>query len=280
MSPVYTANDDAFRATLGERGYAIVEALEPATVRELAELHRSQAGELAGGFQATMFSRSESLRERIYRELKRLVEPAAQRWLPGHRLVVGNFVVKAPGAPDSRVSWHQDWCFVEPGGRPTFNFWCPLIDVDERNGCLWMLSGSHRLFPQLRAHGDPCPFDRDIPVEQTANATPLPMAAGQAAVYAGDLIHGSAMNQGATARVAVGCVLAPEGASLIHCHRVSPGEVAVYAVDEAFFWTHQPGEVPRGRAPTSLWEAPQITPWTRYPIPQAGVESAAARPSP
>lgn len=280
MSAVFTTNDDSFRTALDRQGYAVVEALSPADVRELTGLYQGQADELSGGFQATMFSRSRELRERIYRELQRLVEPVAQRWLPGYRVAVGNFVVKAPGAPESRVAWHQDWCLVEPGCPPTYNFWCPLIDVDQHNGCLWMLSGSHRLFPHLRAHGDLCPFDRDILVEKTANAIALPMTAGQAVVYAGDTIHGSAVNQGAEARVAVGCVLAPPNSALIYCHRVSPREVAIYEVDESFFWTHQPGETPGDCRLKGVATAPIPTPWVHYPNAAAAPDHTAAKPHP
>lgn len=45
----------------------------------------------------------------------------------------------------SVVNWHQDIGFLEPEAEETFmvNFWLPLVDSDEGNGCLEVIPGSH-----------------------------------------------------------------------------------------------------------------------------------------
>ncbi len=46
----------------------------------------------------------------------------------------------------SVVGWHQDIGFLEPEVLKTFmvNFWVPLVDTNEQNGCLTVIRGSHR----------------------------------------------------------------------------------------------------------------------------------------
>ena len=46
----------------------------------------------------------------------------------------------------SIVDWHQDIGFLDPDVMQTFmvNFWLPLVDTDEHNGCLEVIRGSHR----------------------------------------------------------------------------------------------------------------------------------------
>ena len=46
----------------------------------------------------------------------------------------------------SVVNWHQDIGFLDPDVMQTFmvNFWLPLVDSDEKNGCLEVIRGSHR----------------------------------------------------------------------------------------------------------------------------------------
>jgi hypothetical protein len=47
-------------------------------------------------------------------------------------------------------------------------------------------------------------------------------------------------------------VLTPAPAPLVHVHRVSPGSVEVFAVDEPFFWEHVPGGAPEGATSCGL----------------------------
>ncbi len=46
----------------------------------------------------------------------------------------------------SIVDWHQDIGFLNPDVMRTFmvNFWLPLVDTNEHNGCLEVIRGSHR----------------------------------------------------------------------------------------------------------------------------------------
>ncbi|HYE07968.1 MAG TPA: phytanoyl-CoA dioxygenase family protein [Planctomycetota bacterium] len=64
--------------------------------------------------------------------------------------VYGHIVLNArPKLPDQRlttVPWHQDSAYFGPQyvGQRIVTAWVPLVDVDERNGCMQVALGSHR----------------------------------------------------------------------------------------------------------------------------------------
>lgn len=64
--------------------------------------------------------------------------------------VYGHTVLNArPKLPDQQlttVPWHQDGAYFGPHyvGQRILTAWLPLVDVDERNGCMQVALGSHR----------------------------------------------------------------------------------------------------------------------------------------
>ncbi len=57
-----------------------------------------------------------------------------------------NIRAKLPRQDAAVVPWHQDLGYLEPDADETFmvNFWIPLVDATEENGCLEVIAGSHR----------------------------------------------------------------------------------------------------------------------------------------
>ena len=57
-----------------------------------------------------------------------------------------NSRAKLPHQDASVVPWHQDLGYLEADAEETFmvNFWIPLVDATEENGCMEVISGSHR----------------------------------------------------------------------------------------------------------------------------------------
>lgn len=64
--------------------------------------------------------------------------------LAGHP--VWNLRPKAPQQDEMNVPWHQDNAYVSPDAwdNLTVVAWIPLVDADERNGCMQVLKGGHR----------------------------------------------------------------------------------------------------------------------------------------
>jgi ectoine hydroxylase-related dioxygenase (phytanoyl-CoA dioxygenase family) len=195
-----------------------------------------------------MYSDNGDYRRAVFESIAPLVRERIQGVLDRHTVCVANWVVKEAGSADSTVQFHQDWSFVDETRWRSINLWFPLIDVDEENGCLQVVAGSHRVSTDHRSHADRCRFDDLSPVIRDTYLQSVPMKAGEGIFYDGALLHASQHNRSSRRRVAAGTVLVPENVSAIHAFRTSPTSVDVFEVDSGFFWSHQPGNRPvKGR---------------------------------
>lgn len=102
---------------------------------------------------------------------------------------------KAPGG-GAAVEWHQDWAFYPHTNDSLLAFGLMLEDVDEANGPLMVIPGSHR-GPVLSHHvngvfaGAVSPDDPDFDLSK---AVTLTGKAGSMTVHHVRLLHGSAPN--------------------------------------------------------------------------------------
>jgi ectoine hydroxylase-related dioxygenase (phytanoyl-CoA dioxygenase family) len=81
------------------------------------------------------------------------------------------------------------------------SIWVALVDTDERNGCLWIVPGSHRLGPPDHGQAALNPLLREA--SAGVEALPLPMRAGEAVAFGGLTLHRSGPNHSDTARPAL-----------------------------------------------------------------------------
>jgi hypothetical protein len=117
---------------------------------------------------------------------------------------------KAPGG-GAAVEWHQDWAFYPHTNDDILAFGLMLEDVDQANGPLMVIPGSHK-GPLLSHHkngvfaGAIDPDDPDFHFDQ---AVTLTGKAGSMTVHHARTLHGSAPNQSDRPR----CILFYEAAA-------------------------------------------------------------------
>ena len=107
------------------------------------------------------------------------------------------FIAKA-GDGASTFPWHQDGAYVGHPHRPYINCWCPLDDVDERNGTLALLpfsrAGGRELVAHAQVGGDRIGYDGPDP------GVLMCVPAGSIVVFASTILHRSGPNQTAQLR--------------------------------------------------------------------------------
>ena len=118
-------------------------------------------------------------------------------------------VYKKPEKP-RRFPWHQDngYTFIEP--QQYLTCWVALTDVDESNGCPWVVPGTHRLGTLrhwMTDLGWRC-------LERADNAVAVPARAGSIIVFSSLTPHRTGPNRTSEVRKAYIVQFAPDGARL------------------------------------------------------------------
>ena len=255
--------DPLLEADLEEQGYAVAPGfVRPDEIEALAALFAAQdAAVHHRPFGASLHSDDVAYRTAVDAGIRAILGPRVAQIASGYRLCFGNFLAKAPVAPEEEtgaVRLHQDVAFVNEALFETLSFWIPLSDTDEANGCLRIVPGSHRYSHSLRWPAAPFAFSSHETL-LLARSRPVPVRAGDAVIFGAKLVHWSAPNRSAASRVVAGGLAAPKEAPLIYLHQDprDPDALDVYFVPDDFDAHHAYGRRPRTGRPVARVPARQ-----------------------
>ena len=239
-SPVL--RDPAAQEAFRRDGYVVVPLLPPEVVaRARAEVEALVPPD-PGPFFSLYRNDTPELRRRLDASVRHLAEPHVDAVLRDHRTYIGSALVKAPG-PDTLLDAHQDWSFVDEQRHVSGAVWIPLQDVDQTNGGLTVVPGSHRLDVPYRGTPAMPSVDPDLAAEL---AVPLDVPAGHAVVYHSALVHGSAANTSDRPRLVLVVGFVSREAEMVHFHSDDAGRRWRYRLTDAHSFTYQPPVAPSG----------------------------------
>jgi phytanoyl-CoA hydroxylase len=116
---------------------------------------------------------------------------------PGIAIYSAKMVNKEPHDP-TECLWHQDEAYYiqYSKSRSRMSIWIPLEDVDENNGCLRVIPGSHLegLRPASRKAEGHCDLAVDTPIDESRIRL-VPMKGGSILLFDALLLHSSGGNQ-------------------------------------------------------------------------------------
>lgn len=135
------------------------------------------------------------LRELMYHNP--LVDVMTQLIGPNIKAASNQLVCKHAGDANA-YHWHQDNGFGPLAPENNVTCWIALDDTDERNGCLWVIPGSHT--GGILEHADRRGRERIAQGVDEARALHVPTRAGQCVVFHGNLLHTSKGNYTARLR--------------------------------------------------------------------------------
>jgi len=243
-----TFKNSDFQQQLEENGFVVFPLLNQEDIAQLQNRYNAIKHLFSPkGFHATPYSDNITYKWQVHNAIKETVVEKAKTYFTDHRFLVGNFVVKEPGE-ESRMPMHQDWAFVDESQYCSISMWCPLVDVNEHNGHLQVLSKSHIYLKGLRGtpHFPNHTFWASIsPEVQKKYTVSLTIPAGTVVAYDHRLIHFSPPNLSQQTRVAINFAMIPTAAKVYHYYQNNHNEIEQYEVDTEFFLTQKITEKPQ-----------------------------------
>jgi ectoine hydroxylase-related dioxygenase (phytanoyl-CoA dioxygenase family) len=236
------------QADFERQGFVVTRLFSDAQVSALLDLYHQNIREKVSGLYESSRHNPYDVNRHINESIRDQIAIAGKELFLPSKLYGGTFMVKSHTDSDV-LPLHRDWSIVEPEKYQTFFVWCPLVDVSAVNGCLFVLSGSHKYFQSLGSGS--YPSDRFIlPPDLHKHTLDVSLRAGEAILYSDDLFHGSHANNGPGDRIVVTAQIMEEEAELVYFHKASDREVDVYQADEEFYLTHI-DQLAKGRLPAN-----------------------------
>lgn len=237
----YGVADPTLAAALSERGYVVLPFLDDEQLATLRRVHEDSGpapGDPRTGLFNDTWSTDVAWKRAVSARLTELLGGPVHRVVGDHRALGFAHIVKWPGDPGAVVA-HRDPTFVDERRHRSLMLWIALDDVDEDNGALWVVPGSHRGARGVRVHQSPANVDTSITPGDGGPAVAVPLRAGEAVLYDHALVHLSAPNHSGVARWAVACPLVPADATPRYAVPVDDTEARVVEIDEEFFIGHR-----------------------------------------
>lgn len=245
-----TFHDPETQQRLERDGYAVIPFLGADEVAELVASY-DQLGRAPGDPEraciSTFHTYDAQYKAATHEVISSVFRPHLERTFDRMRALPSNFLVKWPGG-FSGFGLHQDLSLVDERHHRSVEVWVALCDIDERNGQLWMVPGSHRWIPTIRGiQSFPFPFASVARRIVDRHAVPVAVRAGEAVVFDHATLHFSLPNRTAERRMVAISDLIPAEAPHLHFFGDGHGGVDVYEIDDDF-WVDN--------SPFTLWRPP------------------------
>ncbi|MBS1593827.1 MAG: phytanoyl-CoA dioxygenase family protein [Bacteroidetes bacterium] len=246
-------------------GYIVIDLTTPEIVRHLGRRFYDLNPDIPEGFSSGATEVEERVKKEIFAEMDALLGPPLDRTFINYKKLGSTFLCKAPG-DKGHVNVHQDWSVVDESRYASATVWIPTEPVDERNGALRVLPGSHLFFNKLRNTHIPVSYRGSEQLIWDHMLT-VPMQPGQAFVLNHAVIHASSANRTERARVVIAYGITSAQAQLTFHYRgpSQPGDLLekFEMPDDFFLRYHNIGERPLVGVMTGQFD---------YPVPAVSRE--------
>ena len=226
--------DNELAAEMEEKGYLVLPFLNEDEVKQFDNLYHHYHKEDPEFFYKSYFSSDVDYKKKVEELIIEIFERKLGHLFYNHQSFGGMFVAKPP-KEKGHFTAHQDWSFTDETVYPSYNMWCPLTDVDDTNGNLNVLSGSHRFVKTIRGFGTPDVYEH-LHKDLEPNMISIPMKAGEVVIFYHGLVHGSTRNDTENARVSLGLSVIHKDAPLrFHYFDDKTSKLNVYASNPEFY---------------------------------------------
>ena len=230
--------DDAQQALFDKQGFVVAQFIDATEVKQLNDLFDELHPDLpqGAGFVSCSYSSDLAYKKKASDAIVSILSRQYERLFVNYQPFGAAFLFKMP-SQSSELGVHQDWTIVDENKYVALNCWIPLTDINETNGGLQVLPGSHYpAYHTLRAPTLPFFFsgNEDAVAPETI---PFYVKAGQAVILNQSVIHYSPPNRSDKIRKAITAGVKSAGAPMKFHYKAadkSDGKVEVFAMPEDF----------------------------------------------
>jgi hypothetical protein len=240
--------DGLIEKNLRRDGYAVVGKIGEDDLTKLIEFHRGMKGG-ATDFYYSLLNNSYSANKEILDTQKAILKPFFEAHFSNYRTLTESYLIK-PAQTENELLLHQDWCYTDEDKYQAYNVWIPLTDVNEENGALFFLKGSHLWFNNKRSgslhtariSSQNGPIARNIVTAQ--------MQKGEVILFNPAAFHGSWPNRSLQDRVIATTTVMDIDAPFLYYQKASEDEIDVFHLDDERF-IRDLAPLTRGEGPSS-----------------------------
>lgn len=137
---------------LEKNGFTIIpNFLDKKDISELTAFYTSNFIKDSQGFSPSIHYMNKGERQASNEIISNTISQKLDSHFFDYKLYSSNFIVKSYGK-ESEKDLHQDMTLLDESKYMGINLWIPLCDINENNGALYILPGSHRIVPTFRAN--------------------------------------------------------------------------------------------------------------------------------
>lgn len=184
--------DDEIQSQFEQDGYVILPFYNQEEIDSLTQLYHELHPKNEQGFFPSTFSSDKNYRLTADTKIRAVCQRSVDKYLCDYKMVCGAYIVKNP-SPDSGMCVHQDMSLLDESKYTGINIWATLTDLNVDNGTIFVLKGSHRLFPTYRGSTIP-EFFEEVSEEILDYLEPITIKAGEAVFFDQSIIHYSPPN--------------------------------------------------------------------------------------
>ncbi len=184
--------DENIQADFERKGYVVLDFYNREEIDYLLNLYRTLHPKDEQGFFPSTFSKDKNYRKTADEEIRKIGNRSIELLFKDIKVVCGSFIVKT-SAESSAMDVHQDMTLVDESEFTGINIWCPLVDLTENNGVLYVLPESHRIYPTYRGSSIPNIYE-NVYDEIKQYMIPVFLKAGEAIFFDQSIIHYSPPN--------------------------------------------------------------------------------------
>ncbi len=226
--------DIAHQEQFERDGYIILPFYNAEEISALLSLYDTIQPKVSEGFFPSTFSQDKNYRTQADTQIRAVCSRSVEKYLQDIKVICGSFIVKQ-SMPESAMCVHQDMTLVDESKYTGINIWVPLLDLNDENGTLQVLPGSHRIYPSYRGSSI-CGIYEECNDEIKKYLIKVYPKAGEAVIFDQSIIHYSEANRSGRPRIVTNTYFTHKDATFQTCYweKDYGSKVEIFEQDDKF----------------------------------------------